>query len=786
MNKKEKRKDNKENNKNKKINNKLKKQTEEEKKEKIKKRKSLRWPILSLFIFLFIISQIVLVVLQLLNIEKTNKEEIQNLKNSYYENKKKITYEAMQISFAIIEKKYSEFKIKERELIQNDASTLEILNLENRYKKEVIEILRKIRYDNGNGYFWITDNTEPIPQVIMDSVFNSIEGGIPEGEDFNTVQNSNENFFKKSLEIALQKKEGYIEFLWKKPLENNELSSENFPKLAYIKYFRQWNWIVGTGLYVDELEEKIKQFQIKISYNKTRIFILFISVISMSTILFIIIGNIYLNRKLLSHLNEVINKSITITKGDLTVKFNIKRDDEIGDLINSFSNMVETLKNLNHKIYVAIIILTKNLRTLFKSSFAVKDSANIQAVTVEQTLGNFENMNKMVETISIESGKANSYTSQALKKAKIGMESMERLEAEMSKIENSSVEITNIIGMINEIAEQTNLLSLNASIESARAGEAGKGFNIVAGEIRKLAEKSTNAANRIHELITNNNKIIKEGVKYSKDTTNILKDIAMSNELIAGLVKTISEEIQKMKLSSQEILQAINNISDIAQANLLESEKVSAAMSDFVEQTLELQKFVGQFDVRTDKIKENQSHIEEILKAKLIEVNKILSEYGSQFLPTGETVKIGDHVVQELRIGNLKVTGNIDLVDSISKKTNTSVTIFQTIEDALIRVATTVRNFDNTRAIGTLITKDSKVYQTVLSGKEYFGRAFVVNKWYVAVYKPIMDETGYVLGAIYLGIPEEIELAKDSKYSNLFNAEEDGIMADNSFRHEFK
>lgn len=759
---------------------------DKQKEEKIKKKKSLKSSILSLFIFLFIVSQILLFIFQIIVNEEISKKELINLKNSYYENKKKNLKDVMQISFKIIEKKYNEFKIKEKSLIQKDVSRLELSELEHRYKKESIELLRTIRYDDSKGYVWITDTTEPIPQVILEPILSSIEGSIPESEEFNTIKGTNENFFKTCLSVAVTNKEGFIEYSWKKPLEDNNLSDNLFPKFGYIKFFRQWGWIIGTGLYIEDFEKKIKDFELKSYYQKFRIFVVFIFIIIISALIFIIIGNIYLKIKLLSPIDELIKKSITISQGDLTVKFDIKRKEEIGDLIRSFSNMVETLKSLNQKIYLAIIVLSKNLRTLFKSSFAVKDSANIQAVTVEQTLSNFENMNKMVEIISIESHKANNYTSQALNKAKIGMESMEKLESEMSKIESSSVEITNIISMINEIAEQTNLLSLNASIESARAGEAGKGFNIVAGEIRKLAEKSTNAANRIYELITNNNIIIKEGVKYSKDTTNILKEIAVSNELITGLVKTISEEIQKIKLSSEETLKAINNISNIAQDNLLESEKTSKAISDFVEQILELQKFVGQFDVRTEKTKENQSHIEEILKAKLIEVNKILSEYGSQFLPTGETVKIGEHSVPELKIGNEKITGNIELVDNISKKTNTSVTIFQVIEDALIRVATTVKNFDDTRAIGTLITKESKVYQTVISGREYFGRAFVVNKWYVAVYKPIMDQTGYVLGAIYLGIPEEMELSKDSKYSYLFNPEEDGILSDNSFKHDFK
>jgi methyl-accepting chemotaxis protein len=480
-------------------------------------------------------------------------------------------------------------------------------------------------------------------------------------------------------------------------------------------------------------------------------------------------------------LKNLVDKSTQIAKGDLTVKFEqMMRKDEVGNLVASFSLMVDTLKNINEKIYVAIIILTRNLRTVFQSSNIVKDSANTQAVTVEQTHSNFESMNKMVETISNESTKANLYTDQALNRANVGMDSMQKLEAEMTKIESSSLEITNIIEMINEIAEQTNLLSLNASIESARAGEAGKGFNIVAGEIRKLAEKSTQAANRIHELITNNNKIIQDGVNYTKSTTNTLKEIAISNELIAGLVKTINNEVHKVKLSSQEILQAINHISNIAQANLEESEKVFSAMGNFVMQTLELQHFVGQFDIRSDKTKENQQHLEEILRSRLVEAEKVLKEFGAHFLPTGNIVDISGYKVQELRVGDLLVTGSSDVVDAISKRTNTSVTIFQPIENALIRVSTTVRNFDDSRAIGTIVSSDNSVYDAVMRKEEYYGRTFVVNRWYVAAYKPILDETGFILAILYLGISEDTEYdmekrdfsesEEDRKYSRTISA----------------
>ena len=88
----------------------------------------------------------------------------------------------------------------------------------------------------------------------------------------------------------------------------------------------------------------------------------------------------------------------------------------------------------------------------------------------------------------------------------------------------------------------------------------------------------------------------------------------------------------------------------------------------------------------------------------------------------------------------------MSLVDTISRHTNSSVTFFQPYDDMLVRVATTVRNFDDSRAIGTTIPASSPVYKSVMErGITYIGRAFVVNRWYVAVYQPIKDETGFVM-----------------------------------------
>ncbi|HBD93251.1 MAG: hypothetical protein A2015_15140 [Spirochaetes bacterium GWF1_31_7] len=497
----------------------------------------------------------------------------------------------------------------------------------------------------------------------------------------------------------------------------------------------------------DEVFEKIIVFSF--------VFFIVSSLAGLFVIYFIFKG--LLRRLVLKPLKGFIDKSLNVSYGDLTINFAVNTTNEFHTLGVAFSETITTLKVLIKKVYITLMVITRNLRTLYTSSSAVEESAHLQVEKVEKTVKSVENQNKMVERIANESDKANKYAAIALEKANVGMESMINLKDEMTKIEKSSMEISEIINMINDIAEQTNLLSLNASIESARAGDAGRGFNIVAGEIRKLAEKSTQAADRIHSLITNNNNIIKVGVDYTNKTTTVLKEISQSNQIITGLVNNISDEVKNVRNGTTEILNSVMYISEKAHQNLEQSEHVGSAIDDFVIQTIELQKFVGKFDTRSQKIKDNQKQIEAVLDAKLNEIQSVFKNYGKNFLLSDDVIRIELFKLKELWIGKTLITGNNDFADEISKIATCSFTIFQLSDNNLIRVATTVKNFDNSRAVGSYIDESTDVFQKIVNGQTYFGRVFVVNRWYVAVYSPIIDSTNKILGAIYLGLPEENE-----------------------------
>ena len=163
----------------------------------------------------------------------------------------------------------------------------------------------------------------------------------------------------------------------------------------------------------------------------------------------------------------------------------------------------------------------------------------------------------------------------------------------------------------------------------------------------------------------------------------------------------------------------------------------------------------------SDAIKENQSHIEEILKVKIEEYESIIKDMGKYFFPTGETLEIkannNNYKFEELQIGGYSVTDKNDFVDLISKRLNTTVSFYQKADNEFIGISTTLTNYDDTRAIGEIIGIGHQAYDSITFNKNYIGRTFFINKWYITIFYPIIDKSYNVIALLCLGIQEEIE-----------------------------
>jgi methyl-accepting chemotaxis protein len=190
-----------------------------------------------------------------------------------------------------------------------------------------------------------------------------------------------------------------------------------------------------------------------------------------------------------------------------------------------------------------------------------------QAASIEQTSASMEQISVTVKKNAENAQQANQLSQSTCEVADRGGEVVTQAVAAMSRIEESSRKISDIIGVIDEIARQTNLLALNAAVEAARAGEAGRGFAVVASEVRSLAQRSSQAAKDIKDLITNSNAQVREGVELVNGAGGSLGEIVASIKHVATIVADIANASNEQATGLDQISRALTQLDEVTQQN---------------------------------------------------------------------------------------------------------------------------------------------------------------------------------------------------------------------------
>ncbi|MEC9433715.1 MAG: methyl-accepting chemotaxis protein [Pseudomonadota bacterium] len=219
-----------------------------------------------------------------------------------------------------------------------------------------------------------------------------------------------------------------------------------------------------------------------------------------------------------------------------------------------------------------------------------------QASSLEETAATMEQMAANVRTTSDNASSAEGLARDAADRAQSGRAVMSDAVAAMSRIEESSTKISDIISVIDSIAFQTNLLALNAAVEAARAGEAGKGFAVVAAEVRTLAQRSSQAAKDISGLIQTSSGHVGEGVRLVQGTGKALEDIADGIARTAATIEDISAAVREQSQGVQETSQAVSHMDEATQRNSAMAEQSAAAARRLQNEARWLIERVGFFD----------------------------------------------------------------------------------------------------------------------------------------------------------------------------------------------
>lgn len=459
-------------------------------------------------------------------------------------------------------------------------------------KEAAKEILKAMRFES-DGYFFAY-NSQGV------NTLHAIKPSL-EGKNLYDLKDENGVAVIAGLIDASQKGDGFLYFSWHKPTIDAQA-----PKLGYAEYLSKWDWVLGTGVYIDDIDQQVamhrelKTQELK-EHTLSAVLISVVGLIITSVLTSIVVSK---GIQPLQHVAASL-KDVAAGGGDLTARLKVESQDEVGEVAAAFNEFMDKLHPLMqdiHRSATTVQTVSQSLNTQTSQAsgqmqdHCLETDKVVTAVTQMSMTAKEVASNTNATAQAIED--ANSQVTEAQREVEQAIEGITELVREIdstsdaiSELSLQTEKITKVLDVIGEIAEQTNLLALNAAIEAARAGEQGRGFAVVADEVRSLASRTQNSTHEIGDML----KQLQNGVSRAVSTMSVSQKRG---------VKT-AEESALIQQSLSGVHHSIGTIRDMGIQTASAAEEQSAVAEDINQNLVAIQQIVN-------NINETLQHAESI------------------------------------------------------------------------------------------------------------------------------------------------------------------------------
>lgn len=474
--------------------------------------------------------------------------------------------------------------------------------------EEAKEAVRAMQYGE-HGYLWVHDHYNVMvvhPDPALD------------GKDQTDLKDVNGVYIIREItKLCRENGDGYLNYLWKMPGQK-----EMRPKISYAKDIPRYNWIVASGLYVDDIDDAVK-------LEKERIKQTIWSTIAIQLLMAVAVAFLLMlgTRVFVTHYItgplEFITRSMKGFKNDLTLCVPVVSEDEVGELASWFNDLIQKLRynvlmvsEVTNDLHIHAADISANMQ--HQSTFAVELASSVNEIT-----STMEELSSSAAQIAQHSQGVVEQTDKTLSETRQGASEVEHLTAKIEQINRDtqanlaeivslgrkSKEINKVMEIINNIANQTKLIAFNAALEAASAGEVGKRFGVVAVEIRRLADsvvestaeiegKITEILDAVNRLVMSSEKtsvMMQEGQESSIHTVDMLMNMVDGVEQAADSARQISLSTQQQQIASSQVLIAIREIDQGVRQSTSSARQSNLVAGELAELAKKLKSLVEKF-----------------------------------------------------------------------------------------------------------------------------------------------------------------------------------------------